>query len=111
MQEVSADWAIAVLESSKDDPVLHLRHLGTSEDRQRICRGAAPRGIPRPSHTFTDRTRFKDVRRTTRGYDDGLGTEHVEIPCTNVETDGPSDPVELRLVHQQVGHHDAVVDL
>ena len=51
------------------------------------------------------------MRRTTGGYDDSLRAEHVEIPCTDVETDGPSDPVGLRLVHQQVGHHDAVVDL
>src|SRR5262245_36612207 len=50
------------------------------------------------------------MRRTAGGYDDGLRAEDVVVPVTDVETDGASDPVGFRVVHQQVGHHDPVVD-
>ena len=110
MQEVGTDRTVAVLESGEDDPVLHLRHLGAHKDRQRVGRGAAPRGVPGPPHTFSDRAGLEDVRRAAGSYDDRLGTEHVEVPVSNVKADGASDPVGPRLVHQQVGHHDPVVD-
>jgi hypothetical protein len=50
------------------------------------------------------------VRCATGGHDNGLRTEDVEITRTDVETDGPGNPVGIRLVRQQVGHHDPVVD-
>src|SRR3546814_10848832 len=62
MQEIGADRTIAVLESGENDPVLHLSHLGARQDRQRIGRGAAPRGVPGPSNAFSDRARLEDMR-------------------------------------------------
>ena len=110
MQEVSPDRAIAVLESGQDDAVFHLRHLGADFDGQGIGRGAAPGRIPGPSHAFADGAGLEDVRRPPGADDDGLGVEDVEIPGTDVETDGAGDPVGFGLVHQQMGHHDPVVN-
>ena len=110
VQEVGAHRAVTVLEPGQHDPVLHLRHLGADEDRQRIRRGAAPWRIPRPPHAFADRAGFVDMRCTAGTHDHGLRAEHIKVPGTDIETDGPGDPVGLCAVHQQVGHHDPVVD-
>ena len=110
MQEVCANGTIAVLESGKDDPVLHLCHLGADLNWQCVGGGAAPWSIPSAPHAFASRTGLEDVRRTTGSDDDRLGPEHVEIPGTDVKADSPGDSVGPRLVHQQVSHHDPVVD-
>ena len=111
MQEIGADRTVAVLEARQDDAVLHLRHLGADLDRQRVGRRAAPRRIPGPPHSLAHRARLEDVRRAAGADDDRLGAEHVEVPGAHVESDGAGDAVGLRLVHQQVRHHDPVVDL
>ena len=110
MEEIGAHRTVAVLEPGEDDPVLHLGHLGADEDRQRIGRRAAPGGIPGSPHAFAHRAGLEDVRRAAGGHDDGLRAEDVEIPAADVEPDGAGDAVGLRFVHQQVGHHDPVVD-
>ena len=61
MQEVGTDRTVTVLESGENDAVLHLRHLGTHENRQRISGRAAPWCIPGTSHALANRTRFVDV--------------------------------------------------
>ncbi len=50
------------------------------------------------------------MRCTARRDDDGLGAEDVEVAVANVESHGARDPVGPLAVHEQVGHHDAVVD-
>ena len=110
MQEVGADRAVAVLEAGEDDAVLHLRHLGADPDGERVGGGTAPGRIPRPAHAFADRAGLVDMRRTTGADDHGLAAEHIEIPGPDVEPDGAGDPVGLGLVHQEMGHHDPVVD-
>ena len=110
MQEVGTDRTVTVLEAGQNDAVLHLRHLGADQNRQRVRRGAAPRRIPCPAHALTNRARLVDVRRAAGGDDHGLGAEHVEITRADIETNGAGNPVGLGLVHQQVRHHDAVVN-
>ena len=109
VQEVGADRTVAVLEAREDDPVLHLRHLGADQDRQRVGGRAAPWRIPGASHALADRARLEDVRGAAGGDDHRLGAEHIEIPGAHVEANRAGDPL-ARFVHQQVGHHDAVVD-
>ena len=111
VQEIRTDRAIAVLESGEDDPIFHLRHLGAGEERQRIGRRATPGGIPGTPHAFAHRAGFENVRCATGTDDNGFGAEDVVISCTDVEADSPGHPISLRLVHQQVSHHDPVVDL
>ena len=110
VQKVCPDRTIAILESSENDSILHLRHLGPDENGQCVGRSAAPRGIPGSSHTFTNRARFEDVRRTTGSHDDSLRAEHVEITGADIEPDSPGNSVSFCLVHQQMGYHDSVID-
>ena len=51
------------------------------------------------------------MRCTARCNNDSFRTEDEEITCTNIEADGARDTVFLLLVHQQVRHHDPVVNL
>ena len=48
---------------------------------------------------------------STSGYDYRFCLEHVKIAGPNIETNGTGRPGTIPLVHQQVGHHNPVVDL
>ena len=50
------------------------------------------------------------MRCATGSHNDRLGAEDVEVPVSNVEAHGPGDPVWPRRIHQQMGHHDPVVN-
>src|SRR4029079_8556904 len=109
VQEVGTDGTIAVLETGEDDPVLHLCHRGADQNGQSIGGGAAPGGIPGAPHAFTDCARLEDVRRAARRHDDRFRAEYVKMPGTDIEADGACNAL-APLVHQQVGHHDPVID-
>ena len=50
--------------------------------------------------------------RTAAGADDDcLRAKDVEIAVADIEADTARNAVRARLVHQQVRHHDPVVDL
>ncbi len=51
------------------------------------------------------------MRGPTRANDNSFGFENVQIAGTNVEADGPANTVVLALIHQEMGDHDAVIDL
>ena len=111
VQEVRANRAVAVLESSQHDPVFHLGHFRAGLDQQPIGRARRPGGVPDAARTFTDRARAEDVGGATGADDNGLGFEYVVVAGTHVEADGAGDTVLLGVVHQQVRDADAVEDL
>ena len=111
VQEVGAHGTVAVLETAQHDTVLHLGHLRAGQDRQGIGGGGAPGRVPGTAHALAHGTRLEDMGGAAGAHDHRLGAEHVEITRTDIESHGPAYTVGAALVHQQVGHHDAVVDL
>ncbi len=51
------------------------------------------------------------MRAATGAHDDRLRPEDIEISVAHVEADSARNTVGARLVHQEVRHHDPVVDL
>src|SRR5262245_30849011 len=109
VQKVRANRPVTILKAGEDDAVFHLRHLGADQDRQRVCRCAAPRRIPGAAHTFANGARLEDVRSATGGDDYRLGAKDMKVTGAYVKSNRPRDPFAL-LVHQQMGHHDPVVN-
>src|SRR6185369_17579923 len=93
------------------DAIFHLRHLGAGIDHQAVGRCGRPGRIPGPAGTFAYRTRLEDVGGAARAADHGLGLEDVVVAGADVEADGTGNPVLPAVIHQQVGHADAVEDL
>ena len=111
VQEVRADRPVTILKARENNPVLHLRHLRTGVDQEAVSRSRRPRCIPRPTRSFTDRARFKDVRRATCGTHNRLRFEDVIVAGADVKANSASDAVLFFLVHEQVRNADTVEDL
>src|ERR1700746_309522 len=59
---------------------------------------------------FPESARFENVRGPPSRNDDCFGAEYAEVPGPHVETDGAGDAIGSSVVHQQMRHHDAIVD-
>ena len=110
-QEPRPNRTVPVLEARQDDLVLHLRHHCARRYQQAISGSCAPRSVPGPPHALADGPRTINVRTAAGADDDRLRAEHVELAGAHMETNGARDAVRLLAVHQQVRHHDPVVNL